>query len=107
MNYDAKYFLNKFEAIPEERWTTGSYNNGHGQSCALGHCFEWGQFFSKVMPDKDQLVKLFEHHNMNIIDANDGNYNGGDITYCEFGDSPKERVINALALIDSGILEDL
>src|SRR6478736_1430645 len=38
MKYNREYFIAKFEAIPEEKWTTGECCNAFGQCCALGHC---------------------------------------------------------------------
>ena len=35
---NAQYFINKFEAIPEEKWCVGDFLNEEGQSCANGHC---------------------------------------------------------------------
>lgn len=35
---DTQYFIDKFEAIPEEKWCIGSLCNIVGQSCANGHC---------------------------------------------------------------------
>lgn len=37
MSYDVDFFIAKFEAIPEERWTMGTYHDGP-KSCVLGHC---------------------------------------------------------------------
>ena len=40
MNYDVDYFIQKFEAISEDKWVTGFLGSGgrEGQHCALGHC---------------------------------------------------------------------
>ena len=35
---DAQYFIDKFEAIPEEKWCVRYWINAEGQSCANGHC---------------------------------------------------------------------
>lgn len=35
--YNVDYFIKKFEAIPEEKWCTGSWKNGES-CCANGHC---------------------------------------------------------------------
>lgn len=32
-----EYFIDKFKAIPEEKWTTGIMDRGN-QRCAMGHC---------------------------------------------------------------------
>jgi hypothetical protein len=36
--YDVDYFIKKFEAIPEENWTSGVFERSDGSRCALGHC---------------------------------------------------------------------
>jgi hypothetical protein len=36
--YDIDYFIDKFEAIPEDRWVSDKYFNPLGQCCAVGHC---------------------------------------------------------------------
>lgn len=38
MEYNLSYFINKFEAIPEENWTTHTCEDSEGRHCALGHC---------------------------------------------------------------------
>ena len=35
--HQAKYFINFFEAIPDERWCAGLQIAPDGQRCALGH----------------------------------------------------------------------
>jgi hypothetical protein len=35
---DVQYFINKFEAIPEEEWTVGTQQDKSGRRCAYGHC---------------------------------------------------------------------
>lgn len=46
--YNVDYFINKFEAIPEEKWCTGDFNlidiNGNITYCANGLC---GVYFNK------------------------------------------------------------
>lgn len=104
MNYDTKHFLKKFEAIPEDRWITGTYGR-NGQYCALGHCMN-----KRYMLDTEEsaeLRKVFQKNDMYVQRVNDGYLHSKESHYIELGDSPKERVINALTLIDSGILEDL
>jgi len=39
MKYDIQYFIDKFEAIPAEKWTRGVvYDASNDTYCALGHC---------------------------------------------------------------------
>lgn len=37
-NYDVDFFIRKFSAIPDERWTRGSFAGLNNRHCALGHC---------------------------------------------------------------------
>jgi hypothetical protein len=39
MIYDVDYFINKFEAITEEKWAILTFQSYDGKRCALGHCF--------------------------------------------------------------------
>lgn len=36
--YDREYFIQKFTAIPDSAFCVGSFHDGQGRSCALGHC---------------------------------------------------------------------
>jgi hypothetical protein len=36
--YNKRYFLEKFKAIPESKWCVDNFTNFNGQRCALGHC---------------------------------------------------------------------
>lgn len=38
MKMNAQYFIDKFQAIPEENWCTEFFQNEEGQCCANGHC---------------------------------------------------------------------
>lgn len=37
-NYDFDFFIEKFSAIPDERWCEGQLTDEHRRHCALGHC---------------------------------------------------------------------
>jgi hypothetical protein len=92
MNYDVDYFIAKFEAIPEERWCEGTYDDLTGRHCALGHCgirFEAGKSSN---PEGDALVKLTATEAVNINDGHDGRYEQP---------TPKQRIIAALLDIKS------
>lgn len=41
--HQAKFFIKKFEAIPEEQWCCGKITDSQGKHCALGHL---GEFYS-------------------------------------------------------------
>lgn len=85
MKYDVDYFINKFEAIPEEEWGTGTYNNLEGQKCAYGHC---GAPYNTE--ETEALDKIRGPGNWAIATINDGKcplYNQ---------DTPKQRILAAL-----------
>lgn len=51
--YDVDYFIRKFEAILEKKWTVGPFG------CAYAHC---GQYQTFNNPECDALSNLFELH---------------------------------------------
>jgi hypothetical protein len=59
IKYTVEYFINKFEAIPEENWCTLSFMNGNAK-CAYGHCgvFNRDTFESKHTPESSALTYL-------------------------------------------------
>lgn len=38
--YTVDYFISKFQAIPENQWTTHTHSDCNGRKCALGHCLD-------------------------------------------------------------------
>lgn len=117
MEYTVEYFIKKFEAIPEERWTTGTFlSYEEERRCALGHCFSkeiiWklkdagikddGSAAYPITEKEKQtsfkeayvLSKLFcenaREGSQKIIDVN----NGLDSVYQQ--PSPKQRILAAL-----------
>jgi hypothetical protein len=94
MKYDAIYFINKFDAIPDEKWTTGSYENEYGQRCAIGHCAPY--YSLNYTEEVKGLMRLFYFDSAAEI-------NDGYLEYVELGDTPKERIINALLLVNAGV----
>lgn len=38
MEYTVDFFINKLEAIPENKWCVGKMSDHLGNHCALGHC---------------------------------------------------------------------
>ena len=83
MKYDLDYFIDKFEAIPEERWCTNTYLNGK-QSCVLGHCGERDNWSTE---ESEKLCKI-----TNCITG----VNDGLPPYNRYGSNPKQRVITYL-----------
>lgn len=100
--YTIDYFINKFEAIPENKWCTNTFDNGVSK-CALGHCMDrnhtnfsisqklYGTIYGEEFA---AIVKLFEKEgengNFTIAHINDGSYN----KYKQ--SSPKQRILAAL-----------
>lgn len=101
------YFINKFEAIPEERWTTGTFKRIINtpekldyQCCALGHlglkkhddiflnekAKALQSFFNKDTSGRPSCVPV-----TNINDDYSERYHKGE--------TPKQRILNALKSI--------
>lgn len=107
--------FNFFEAIPENKWTVGRLNDKDGCKCMLGH-LGVPELEDKLVNKTNLQVVLkpfidkgFVTRSENLYNINDGNnYDlfSGD-NFIELGDTPKERVLNALIIADSGIMEEL
>lgn len=103
--YTVKYFIKKFEAIPENKWTTGVTHNKLGKHCVLGHCgarWEVGEINTETK-ESQALDELFRN-NFNRLAYR---VNDGSDDFDKLGDSPKERILNALYLIDCDATWDL
>lgn len=91
MKYDIDYFINKFEAIPEDQWTTKKFVED-GKCCALGHC---GRGFGGIDNGEAQaLIDLFNHYGFSVVSVNDG-YTRRYIE-TNVNSTPKERILNCL-----------
>jgi len=95
--FDVDYFINKFEKIPEHDWCVGMFDGPRGSHCAMGHCglHENG----KDTNESNALRKLFTDWEtpLSAVDVNDGFLS--EWLYTIGGDTPKERMLNALRLI--------
>lgn len=109
--YTAEYFIAKFEAIPAEKWVTGSrgWYAEREVRCVLGQC---GETFVESN-DEDGLVHVktpmsLEYRRLvsQLVDLTGYAINDGTGDFFALGDSPKERVINALVLISTGIYKE-
>lgn len=87
MNYTREYFINKFEAIPDELWCVGAFTDGAGRHCAYGHC--GAKRYSEHTIEGISLRFLLS---ANVARIND-NLHG---QYSHLGSTPKERILNAL-----------
>lgn len=79
------YFINKFEALPRNKWCEGTLTNAFGQHCALGHC---GAVWRE--PTKESLALG------RMLDFKTAEINDGASEYLELGKHPKTRVVRYL-----------
>ena len=86
---NAQYFIDKFTAIPDDRWIVGDYVDDDGRCCALGHCGVRSSADSN--PEADSLRSLFGDG----IKVAEINNEGSELP---FGPDPlaKYRIIAAL-----------
>lgn len=105
MKYTVDHFIEKFKAIPADKWTWQEFTGNNESHCALGHCGVTGQTESlyeeiSSFPEAKALYTLVEDHGMDIMAVNDGEESG----YQQL--TPKERVMQCLAdikLVDQKI----
>ena len=57
--FTTDYFIEKFSAIPDNQWVTGSFRKD-GQRCALGHCGVTSTL--RLTPEAKALCSLFEEY---------------------------------------------
>lgn len=88
-NFTVDYFISKFEAIPDRKWTVKSYR-GLFSRCALGHC---GEEMFKYTEESSALRALFEANDLFVTIINDGN----SATFNQ--KTPKQRILAALRSI--------
>ncbi len=90
--HQVKFFIQKFEAIPEEQWCVNHASLGVNQHCALGHAGlrEGGFGVAHVTPECTVLSNLFKREPHGIPYINDGN----NKKYQQR--TPKQRVLAAL-----------
>lgn len=98
MKYTAKYFIEKFEKIPEDRWTIGQYIDEEGRYCALGHCGA-----VRIPNQTEECTALFDVLPV-VTNVNDATI---DPDFKQLGDTPKERILNALMLVEAGIWREI
>lgn len=88
MEYNVDYYIEKYEAIPEDEWCVNSYNGPNGSHCAMGHC---GMRIGKTVTNEvNELVLLFFLISTNVPCVNDGD----DCRYQQR--TPKQRILAAL-----------
>lgn len=84
--YTVDYFINKFEAIPEDEWFVGYFQNEYNskQKCALGHCD-----YDNISSSKEGRI-LINLLNGYVSEINDGKHTQYQQT------TPKQRILAAL-----------
>lgn len=94
--YDVDYFISKFSAIPEDKWTTGCLkDNRTGACCALGHCnadYSYTALGADSSVEANNLRRIFKVKQLEVPEVNDdmsGLYN-------HLGTTPKARIIAVL-----------
>lgn len=110
MKMDAQYFIDKFEAIPEEEWTVGIAQNTNNSRCAVGHCCseyldqrlgQKVQVLPTTFPQGSALLQLFHTHlRRSVVHVNDGK----DSSHKQ--PTPKQRVLAALRDIQTKEQQD-
>ncbi len=85
--YDKAHFIAKFEAIHEDFWCAGRFEDDDGAKCARGHC--GATVFRMHTPENDALYDLFP----GILSPQFIN-DGLDKRYQQ--PTPKQRVLAAL-----------
>ena len=106
--YTVAYFINKFEAIPENKWVEGAKGtepNEKGEYCAYGHCGvrvnkyyspdearALSEIFQSVFKDKDGIT-FFDGLSWAVVHVNDGISRMPKYSKLE---TPKARILAAL-----------
>lgn len=90
--HEIKYFINFFEAIPDQEWCTYSLSNYNGQRCALGHTMQ----SCATTPDTEGICGLFGDRTIRGKgwETVAGINNGNDKRYRQ--PTPKQRILAAL-----------
>lgn len=102
MTYSVDYFIEKFEAIPEDKWCVGSLHS-NGRSCALGHCGmtadpevePFGIMFFNWSDEGMALTKLLDKLGLKPWEINDYMPFMKD-AYRYIQKTPKQRILAAL-----------
>lgn len=102
--YDVNYFINKFEAIPEEKWLPNQFG------CAYTHCGQYGEGYKDEAPALSKLFETLHPLSKNQIkrDIEGSRYHGWSWLVAVINDNncmndtpykqptPKQRILAAL-----------
>lgn len=92
IQYDLDFFIKRFENIPQEKWGTKAFNKD-GKCCAFGHCGAVKSIFDSNMALELSFLLDIQYSTGGAYLAmvNDG---AGETK--QYGDNPKDRVVNYL-----------
>lgn len=103
--FTKEYFIDKFSAIPEDKWTTGELTEDHDPDChcVLGHC-------GVTESEGDDYVHTKESSALcGILSKIDTDTRPTEVVYRindgigdekrKLGKSPKERILKALSMV--------
>lgn len=90
--FTVSYFINKFNAIPDDAWTTNQYHNlERTKFCALGHCGVVEDYWTSINNEESISLRiLLESTGSDVGMINDGI----DPSYKQT--TPKLRILAAL-----------
>lgn len=91
MEYNVDYYIEKYEAIPDEEWCVGAYEGPNESHCALGFCgVNYGNQFMGTL-ESNILSRIIRKVTNETVDRlNDG----ADWRYQQA--TPKQRILAAL-----------
>lgn len=91
--YNVDFFINKFEAIPENKWCIEQRFDHAGRRCAHGHCSTLqAEDAGRATKEESALIEIAKS---NICDYGFANINNGyDKRYPQ--PTPKQRILAAL-----------
>lgn len=108
--YTVDYFIKKFEAIPLDKWTTGTFGTLGDKHCALGHCGTGSMNIATLInqinyptTELGSLTNLFSTYlRCAVTGVNDEGRNTENlVVYPQL--TPKERILAALCDIKAKI----
>jgi len=100
MKYTKQYFIDKFQAIPEEFWIKGNLNITGECHCALGHCGVYN--LTELNEEANALSNLLKpvYNSQGMFERTRAEVVFGINDYCDnLGYTPKQRILNALNLV--------
>ncbi len=100
-----KEFIGFYENIPDSKWTTQAYIRG-AKCCALGHLgSREGLPYSRTRSILEHLITIKTGKIDRLVDVNDNESTAQFPTY-QLGDTPKERVLNYLTMVETGLMSE-